>query len=989
MIGQSRDGRHAGGLDPRLRVARDADHIAELLARDQQLGLRISADEATGIDAGQRTAQLQAYLGGYGGDNAGIRAEFLNAGGTVLGTALVIGPRSDEMQLLSTTGQVPAGTRTIRVTMTSTRVAGDDNEGYFDNLSLTLTQSGTSTCPTVSTVAPTSGLVGTTVTITGTNFTGVTAVRFANNVNASFTVNSATQITATVPAGAVTGVLTISKTGCTDVQTSTFTVTTTTQCPTVSGFSPTSGAVGSTVTITGTNFTGVTAVRFANNVNASFTVNSATQITATVPSGAVTGVITISKTGCTDVQTSVFTVTTAGPCIDVVIASNLTAGAGTTLTVPITASDTTGKGAIAYDATLTYDPAVLRLQNPPADKTGTLSSNFTITTNIPTAGQLRISGFGSTALAGAGTLLNVKFDVVGAAQACSNLSFASFRFNEGTPCSTTTNGRACVTGGGTLSGAVSYCITPKPVPNVAINVTGSSTTSATTNTSGNYTLPNLNSGNYTLTPFKSGDVNGLASFDAALVAQNVVGIIQLTSCQQLAGDTSNNGELSSFDAALIAQYVVGINNAASIAGTWKFVPPTRSYTNLSSDQANQNFDAVLVGDVSGNWAAGATAFDELARASSPAQQVSIALPNLTPTTGTSVTIPITVGDLTGKGVIAYDFDLVFDPSVLQAQFTPYDAAGTLSSALTITANPQPGRLRVSAFGTQSLTGAGTLLNLKFNVLGAGGTGTALTWQRFLLNETVQTNLTNGRVNVGYAVACVSAASFMGAALASESIVAGFGQGLATRVETATTVPLPTVLAGTTLRVRDSTGLERLAPLFFVAPQQVNYQVPPGTAPGLATILITSGDGAVSTGAMSIARVVPGLFAANANGQGVAAAVALRVKADGSQLYEFVSTFDAAQQRYVPLPLSLGPEGEQLYLLLFGTGVRNYSNLANVQLQVGGVSTPVPFIGGVEGLVGLDQLNVGPLPRTLAGRGEVSIAILVDGQTANVVTVNIR
>lgn len=863
------------------------------------------ADEATGIDAGQRTAQLQAYLSGFNGDNAAIRAEFLNASGTTLGTALLLGPRTGELLLLSTSGPVPANTRAIRVTMTSTRVAGDDNEGYFDNLSLALTQSGTTTCPTVT------------------------------NLNT------------------------------------------------------TSGAVGSIVTITGTNFTGVTALRFANNVSATFTVNSNTQITTTVPNGAVTGVITLSKTGCTDVQTVPFTVTTAGPCIDVAIASNLTAGTGTTLTVPITASDTSGKGAIAYDATLTYDPAVLRLQNPPTDKTGTLSANFTITTNVPAAGQLRISGFGSTALSGAGVLLNLKFDVLGAANACSNLNFASFRFNEGTPCSTTTNGRACVTGGGIISGAVSYCITPKPVPGTALNVTGSSTTTATTNTSGNYTLPNLNSGNYTLTPAKTGDVNGLASFDAALVAQSVVGIITLTSCQQLAGDTSNNGELSSFDAALIAQYVVGINNAASIAGTWKFVPPTRSYTNLSSNQTNQNFDAVLVGDVSGNWAAGATAFDELARASSPTQQVSLALPNLNATTGTSVTIPITVGDLSGKGVIAYDFDLVFDQNVLQAQGTPYDAANTLSSALTITANPQPGRLRVSAFGTQSLAGAGTLLNLKFNVIGAGGTSTALTWQRFLLNETVQTNLANGRVSAGYAVACVSAASFVGTALASESIVAGFGQGLATRTEVAATVPLPTSLAGTSVRVRDSAGVERLAPLFFVSSGQVNYQVPPGTANGAATILITSGDGAVSTGTLQIAHVMPGLFAANSNGMGVAAAVALRVKTDGSQVYELVSSYDAAQQRFVPLSLSLGPEGEQLYLILFGTGVRNFSSLANAQARIGGVITEVAYIGPVEGLIGLDQINLGPLPRNLAGRGEVSIAVQVDGQTANVVTVSLR
>lgn len=79
-------------------------------------------------------------------------------------------------------------------------------------------------------------------------------------------------------------------------------------CPTASNLNPSSGAISSAVTITGTGFTGVTAVKFANNVAASFTVNNDTTITAMVPSGAVTGPITISRTGCPDAQTPPFTV---------------------------------------------------------------------------------------------------------------------------------------------------------------------------------------------------------------------------------------------------------------------------------------------------------------------------------------------------------------------------------------------------------------------------------------------------------------------------------------------------------------------------------------------------------------------------------------------------------------------------------------------------------------------------------------------------------
>src|SRR5262245_38141360 len=80
-----------------------------------------------------------------------------------------------------------------------------------------------------------------------------------------------------------------------------------------------------------------------------------------------------------------------------------------------------------------------------------------------------------------------------------------------------------------------------------------------------------------------------------------------------------------------------------------------------------------------------------------------------------------------------------------------------------------------------------------------------------------------------AVASVSAASFSGAELASESIVAAFGAGLATTTQVAASLPLPTTLAGTTVKVSDSAGATRDAPLFFVAPTQVNYLIPAGTA----------------------------------------------------------------------------------------------------------------------------------------------------------------
>jgi IPT/TIG domain len=161
--------------------------------------------------------------------------------------------------------------------------------------------------PTITSFTPTSGPVGTTVVITGTGFTGASSVTF-NNVSAAFIFNSDTQITATVPATATTGLIRVITPGGTATSSTNFTVQ---AAPTITSFSPTSGPVGTSVVIRGTGFTGVTSVTF-NGVSAVFTLNSSTQITATVPATATTGPIRVTTPAGTATTTSNFTVTT-GP----------------------------------------------------------------------------------------------------------------------------------------------------------------------------------------------------------------------------------------------------------------------------------------------------------------------------------------------------------------------------------------------------------------------------------------------------------------------------------------------------------------------------------------------------------------------------------------------------------------------------------------------------------------------------------------------------
>ncbi|MDX2032296.1 MAG: hypothetical protein SF339_16600 [Blastocatellia bacterium] len=243
-------------------------------------------------------------------------------------------------------------------------------------------------------------------------------------------------------------------------------------------------------------------------------------------------------------------------------------------------------------------------------------------------------------------------------------------------------------------------------------------------------------------------------------------------------------------------------------------------------------------------------------------------------------------------------------------------------------------------------------------------------------------------STGGTLSSVSAASFGGTDLSAESMAAAFGTGLATATQSASTVPLPTSLAGTTVRVRDSLGTERLAPLFFVSAGQINYLIPAGTAAGAATVTVVASDGKTATGNLQVSSVSPGLFSANATGQGVASATALRLKGNGAQSYEPVARFDSGQNRYVSMPIDIGTNTDQVFLVLFGSGFRNRSSLVGVVAQIGGTAAEVLYAGSQGGFVGLDQLNI-RVPRSLAGRGEVDVIVLVDGKVANTVRVNIK
>jgi uncharacterized protein (TIGR03437 family) len=228
---------------------------------------------------------------------------------------------------------------------------------------------------------------------------------------------------------------------------------------------------------------------------------------------------------------------------------------------------------------------------------------------------------------------------------------------------------------------------------------------------------------------------------------------------------------------------------------------------------------------------------------------------------------------------------------------------------------------------------------------------------------------------------VSAASSTIITLAPASIATMFGSNLATSTGDATTSTLPTNLKGTTVSITDSSGAEQDAPLFYVSPTQVNYLVPANTAAGQAVVTVTNSEGMVGVTTSQITPVAPGIFELDASG--LAAAIVLVVAPDGSQKFQNVYEV-TSPNTLTPLPINLS--AGEVYLELYGTGIRNANN---VTVTVGGGTVPVLSSGAQGIFLGLDQIDVGPLPASLAGKGNVNIALTADGQTANTINVTIQ
>jgi uncharacterized protein (TIGR03437 family) len=241
------------------------------------------------------------------------------------------------------------------------------------------------------------------------------------------------------------------------------------------------------------------------------------------------------------------------------------------------------------------------------------------------------------------------------------------------------------------------------------------------------------------------------------------------------------------------------------------------------------------------------------------------------------------------------------------------------------------------------------------------------------------------LNAPAVATAVSSASYAAGTVAPQEIVALFGPGIATQTAVAT-LPLPTTLGGTSVQITDSAGNTEAAQLFAVAAGQANILIPSGLAAGAAKLTVLHGSTAALSGTLTIASSTPGLYSANADGAGVAAADVFTISASGQTTLQTAFTCNASAARScLGSPLSQGAATDTLYVALYGTGIRG---AASVQCTVAGQSVPVLYAGPVTSDPGLDQINIS-IPKSLAGAGDVLVYVTADGVFSNVVSITLQ
>jgi len=274
-----------------------------------------------------------------------------------------------------------------------------------------------------------------------------------------------------------------------------------------------------------------------------------------------------------------------------------------------------------------------------------------------------------------------------------------------------------------ISGQITYYSNTAPVPDVSLKFSGSVSDSVFTDALGNYSWIIPDGRNVTLQPWKArGSDQGwltILSYDAALVARSAVGLETFSSGQTIAGDVDGDDKITTYDASLIAQYVVDQQNVAQVA-SWVFEPEKRTYQDIAAALTNQNFTAVIRGNVHGGW--------------TPSNQLGkqMALPELAKPVsridGDVLTLPVCVP--VNTELLALDLQLAFPAE--QLEFTGINKT-TTTRDFSLIHRTTAEKVTLSLFGLQPVPVDSAVAEIRFKIIGNPSEAIEVNFTRFVVN----------------------------------------------------------------------------------------------------------------------------------------------------------------------------------------------------------------------------------------------------------------
>ena len=372
--------------------------------------------------------------------------------------------------------------------------------------------------------------------------------------------------------------------------------------------------------------------------------------------------------------------------------------------IPINVSDLTGHDVQSFEFTVSYDPTIVEITA--VSSTGTLTESVVPIVNTTTSGQVSIAWADAFALSGSGVLVNLQATFL--EEGTSSLNFSSFSFNEGSPTANTTGGS--VTVGSGSAGSVNVSL-----PGSSSGVVGGSQLSIPVNVN-DVTGKGITSYSFTLV-YDAAVVNVVSFSTAGTLSSAAAPTITTSTPGQITVSWSHTTAISGSGVLgnlLVNSVATGISALTFSTFQFNAGDPTASITNGS----------VTINDVN--------------------DPISISLPELNGQAGGALTVPLSVGDLTGKGVTSFSTTIDFNQTLIQVNGVSQAGTLTANSNAVVDLNT-PGKATITWSGT-ALAGAGVLLNLEVTLLASGTS--PLTLDSFVFNSgTPEASLDNGSITI--------------------------------------------------------------------------------------------------------------------------------------------------------------------------------------------------------------------------------------------------